>query len=157
MSPFIFHQTATLTHGRHHGGTQGEKVRCVCLCLRVYVCLCLRVAVFVSLSLSFFLYTSLPFFIQPLFFSRFVIRARLDLGEITPHNVKQLKLINQMIFPVSYSEKVSMGLCVCVCVSVCLSLSPPLSLCLPLSLRQCSYSEPHQPPPPPPSGFVNCI
>eukprot|EP01147_Barroeca_monosierra_P003639 gene3639-6217_t len=29
----------------------------------------------------------------------------MDLGELTVHNVKQLKLINQIIFPVSYSDK----------------------------------------------------
>jgi hypothetical protein len=28
------------------------------------------------------------------------------LGELTPHNVKQLKLISSIIFPVSYSEAV---------------------------------------------------
>ncbi|EGD82101.1 N-alpha-acetyltransferase 50 [Salpingoeca rosetta] len=32
-------------------------------------------------------------------------KARMDLGELTPHNVKQFKLINKIIFPVSYSDK----------------------------------------------------
>eukprot|EP00730_Choanoeca_flexa_P013318 TRINITY_DN5188_c0_g1_i1.p1 TRINITY_DN5188_c0_g1~~TRINITY_DN5188_c0_g1_i1.p1 ORF type:complete len:163 (+),score=34.41 TRINITY_DN5188_c0_g1_i1:2-490(+) len=31
-------------------------------------------------------------------------KARMALGELTPHNVKQLQLINDISFPVSYSE-----------------------------------------------------
>eukprot|EP01135_Chromosphaera_perkinsii_P008133 Nk52_evm1s1133 gene=Nk52_evmTU1s1133 len=31
--------------------------------------------------------------------------ARIDLGDITPHNIKQLKLLNSVVFPVSYNEK----------------------------------------------------
>jgi len=27
------------------------------------------------------------------------------LGDVTPHNIKQLKLLNQVVFPVSYNEK----------------------------------------------------
>lgn len=30
---------------------------------------------------------------------------RIELGELTPHNVKQLRLINKVIFPVSYNDK----------------------------------------------------
>ena len=30
---------------------------------------------------------------------------RVELGELTPHNVKQLRLINTSIFPVSYNDK----------------------------------------------------
>lgn len=32
--------------------------------------------------------------------------SRLALGGLTQHNIKQLKLLNQVIFPVSYTEKV---------------------------------------------------
>ncbi|VDP04903.1 unnamed protein product [Soboliphyme baturini] len=31
--------------------------------------------------------------------------ARLELGDITHHNVKQLKRINQIVFPVSYNDR----------------------------------------------------
>lgn len=30
---------------------------------------------------------------------------RVDLGEITSHNIKQLKRLNQHIFPITYNEK----------------------------------------------------
>ena len=29
----------------------------------------------------------------------------IELGEITVHNIKQLKKINQIVFPVSYNDK----------------------------------------------------
>lgn len=32
--------------------------------------------------------------------------SRINLGDITQHNVKQLKLLNSVVFPVSYTEKV---------------------------------------------------
>ncbi|XP_011309215.1 probable N-acetyltransferase san [Fopius arisanus] len=32
-------------------------------------------------------------------------RAKIELGDVTPHNIKQLKLLNQVVFPVSYNEK----------------------------------------------------
>lgn len=32
----------------------------------------------------------------------------MELGELTPHNVKQLQLINSTVFPVSYNDKVGM-------------------------------------------------
>ncbi|KAL4142604.1 hypothetical protein QTP88_005032 [Uroleucon formosanum] len=32
-------------------------------------------------------------------------RAKLELGEITHHNIKQLKRLNTVVFPVSYNEK----------------------------------------------------
>jgi hypothetical protein len=32
-------------------------------------------------------------------------RAKIELGNVTPHNIKQLKLLNQVVFPVSYNEK----------------------------------------------------
>lgn len=32
-------------------------------------------------------------------------RAKLELGEITHHNIKQLKRLNSVVFPVSYNEK----------------------------------------------------
>ncbi|XP_064650474.1 N-alpha-acetyltransferase 50-like isoform X2 [Lineus longissimus] len=32
-------------------------------------------------------------------------RGRIELGDVTPHNIKQLKRLNQVVFPVSYNEK----------------------------------------------------
>uniref|UniRef100_A0A674HGZ8 N-alpha-acetyltransferase 50 n=1 Tax=Taeniopygia guttata TaxID=59729 RepID=A0A674HGZ8_TAEGU len=32
-------------------------------------------------------------------------RSRIELGDVTPHNIKQLKRLNQVIFPVSYNDK----------------------------------------------------
>lgn len=32
-------------------------------------------------------------------------RAKIELGDVTPHNVKQLKTLNTVVFPVSYNEK----------------------------------------------------
>uniref|UniRef100_A0A6A7FX24 N-terminal methionine N(alpha)-acetyltransferase NatE n=1 Tax=Hirondellea gigas TaxID=1518452 RepID=A0A6A7FX24_9CRUS len=32
-------------------------------------------------------------------------RGCIDLGGVTPHNIKQLKLLNQVVFPVSYNDK----------------------------------------------------
>lgn len=32
-------------------------------------------------------------------------RYNLELGEITQHNIKQLKRLNQVVFPVSYNDK----------------------------------------------------
>lgn len=29
----------------------------------------------------------------------------MDLGDVTPHNIKQLKIINQVVFPVCYNDK----------------------------------------------------
>jgi hypothetical protein len=34
-----------------------------------------------------------------------IFRAKLELGEITHHNIKQLKRLNNVVFPVSYNEK----------------------------------------------------
>ncbi|KAG7273337.1 hypothetical protein CRUP_030235 [Coryphaenoides rupestris] len=31
--------------------------------------------------------------------------TRIELGDVTPHNIKQLKRLNQVIFPVSYNDK----------------------------------------------------
>uniref|UniRef100_A0AAZ3PAR1 N-alpha-acetyltransferase 50 n=1 Tax=Oncorhynchus tshawytscha TaxID=74940 RepID=A0AAZ3PAR1_ONCTS len=31
--------------------------------------------------------------------------TKTDLGDVTPHNIKQLKRLNQVIFPVSYNDK----------------------------------------------------
>jgi len=36
-----------------------------------------------------------------LFFSR----SNIELGDVTPHNIKQLKRLNQVVFPVSYNDK----------------------------------------------------
>lgn len=35
----------------------------------------------------------------------FVFRSKIELGDITPHNIKQLKRLNTVVFPVSYNEK----------------------------------------------------
>ena len=35
----------------------------------------------------------------------FYFRGRTDLGDITPHNIKQLKRLNQVVFPVTYNDK----------------------------------------------------
>jgi len=32
-------------------------------------------------------------------------RGRIDLGAVTPHNIKQLKKLNSVVFPVSYNDK----------------------------------------------------
>lgn len=37
--------------------------------------------------------------------SFYFFRAKLELGEITHHNIKQLKRLNTVVFPVSYNEK----------------------------------------------------
>lgn len=39
-----------------------------------------------------------------LFFCR-VKRVTIELGEITQHNLKQLKVLNRDVFPVAYNEK----------------------------------------------------
>lgn len=31
--------------------------------------------------------------------------GRTELGDITPHNIKQLKRLNQVVFPVTYNDK----------------------------------------------------
>ena len=50
------------------------------------------------------------------FFDRFVFdcsiyylflrKGRTELGDVTPHNIKQLKKLNSVVFPVSYNDKV---------------------------------------------------
>jgi len=32
-------------------------------------------------------------------------RSKIELGDVTQHNIKQLKLLNTVVFPVSYNEK----------------------------------------------------
>lgn len=32
-------------------------------------------------------------------------RASIELGDVTPHNIKQLKKLNTVVFPVSYNDK----------------------------------------------------
>lgn len=32
-------------------------------------------------------------------------KARLELGDITKHNLKQLKVLNRVVFPVSYNDR----------------------------------------------------
>lgn len=34
-----------------------------------------------------------------------MLRSKIELGDITPHNIKQLKRLNTVVFPVSYNEK----------------------------------------------------
>lgn len=34
-----------------------------------------------------------------------VATPRIELGDITPHNIKQLKVLNQVVFPVTYNDK----------------------------------------------------
>ena len=36
----------------------------------------------------------------------FTFRGRIELGDVTPHNIKQLRKLNSVIFPVSYNDKV---------------------------------------------------
>ena len=35
----------------------------------------------------------------------FPFRATIELGDVTPHNLQQLKRLNQVVFPVSYNDK----------------------------------------------------
>lgn len=35
----------------------------------------------------------------------FNCRATIELGDVTPHNLQQLKRLNQVVFPVSYNDK----------------------------------------------------
>lgn len=32
-------------------------------------------------------------------------RCKIELGDVTPHNIKQLKKLNTVVFPVSYNDK----------------------------------------------------
>ncbi|KAG8190351.1 hypothetical protein JTE90_022000 [Oedothorax gibbosus] len=31
--------------------------------------------------------------------------GKIELGDVTPHNIRQLKRLNQVVFPVSYNDK----------------------------------------------------
>lgn len=35
----------------------------------------------------------------------FCFRSKIELGDVTPHNIKQLKRLNTVVFPVSYNER----------------------------------------------------
>ena len=35
----------------------------------------------------------------------FYFRCKIELGDVTPHNIKQLKRLNSVVFPVSYNDK----------------------------------------------------
>lgn len=35
----------------------------------------------------------------------FIFRCKIELGDVTPHNIKQLKKLNTVVFPVSYNDK----------------------------------------------------
>lgn len=37
--------------------------------------------------------------------SGIMTRSKIELGDVTPHNIKQLKRLNQVVFPVSYNDK----------------------------------------------------
>lgn len=41
--------------------------------------------------------------LNSLFF--FTCRCKIELGDVTPHNIKQLKKLNTVVFPVSYNDK----------------------------------------------------
>lgn len=43
--------------------------------------------------------------VQPRWAFCFCSSSRIELGDVTPHNIKQLKRLNQVIFPVSYNDK----------------------------------------------------
>lgn len=57
------------------------------------------------------------------FFDRFVFdcsiyylflrKGRTELGDVTPHNIKQLKKLNSVVFPVSYNDKVRKSYVTC--------------------------------------------
>jgi hypothetical protein len=32
-------------------------------------------------------------------------RSKIELGDVTQHNIRQLKKLNQVVFPVSYNDK----------------------------------------------------
>lgn len=34
--------------------------------------------------------------------------GRTELGDVTPHNIKQLKKLNSVVFPISYTDKVQL-------------------------------------------------
>lgn len=36
-------------------------------------------------------------------------KGRTELGDVTPHNIKQLKKLNSVVFPVSYNDKVRLS------------------------------------------------
>ena len=36
--------------------------------------------------------------------------GRTELGDITPHNIKQLKKLNSVVFPITYTDKVCIKL-----------------------------------------------
>ena len=36
-----------------------------------------------------------------------LISCRKELGDVTPHNIRQLKKLNSVVFPISYTDKVS--------------------------------------------------
>lgn len=42
---------------------------------------------------------------QRLFYLSFYRKGRTELGDVTPHNIKQLKKLNSVVFPVSYNDK----------------------------------------------------
>lgn len=38
-------------------------------------------------------------------FNSSIYRANIELGDVTPHNIKQLKKLNTVVFPVTYNDK----------------------------------------------------
>lgn len=72
---------------------------CLCFCFALHPCSSSPLS-----SPSSFLLSLLSIFLCTL--PVFSPRVRFDLGELTPHNIKQLKLINEVIFPMPYSPQV---------------------------------------------------
>lgn len=44
--------------------------------------------------------------VRTIFFLLNFRKGRTELGDVTPHNIKQLKKLNSVVFPVSYNDKV---------------------------------------------------
>ena len=61
-----------------------------------------------SLSLSFSLSLSLS--PHTLILTSHMYSGRTELGDITPHNIKQLKKLNSVVFPITYTDKVCIKL-----------------------------------------------
>ena len=40
-----------------------------------------------------------------IFLFLYIFRGRTELGDVTVHNIKQLKRLNQVVFPVTYNDK----------------------------------------------------
>ena len=57
--------------------------------------------------------------------------GRIDLGDVTPHNIKLLRKVNTVVFPVSYHDKFYKVATLLTCiVCLCLSRYSPHRMCL---------------------------